>query len=129
MEKRTPENNAHPIQWLRAAYHRALEGEPREVVAPFITHPDSGEIFRCWIWPETVREQDRLLRARGKGGMEAILETVLVKCKDREGKRIFHDAHRAMLQQECLAEPLVDLVLLINTADPPDTRDPEVVGN
>jgi len=125
---KTTAKPVHPVDWLRHAYREAMDGKPRKVEFPELTNPETGEPFVCYVWPETVAEQDRLQRAVAMGGLESVLQTVVVRCKDRDRNRIFQDGHMAMLRRECLAGTIVELCLRINRADPPATREPENVG-
>lgn len=108
---------SHPIEWATSAFREAMQQRPGRVTLDAWKDP-SGAPFTCYVFPMSVAELDAIQRAREAGGIEPLLETVLQRAKDADGKRIFQRGHKAQLRRETLGNDLADLAHAINTAVP-----------
>lgn len=114
----------HPIEWATSSYRDAIAQEPARVEFDAWKSP-AGEAFVCYVFPMSVGELDAIKRAHQLGGVDQLVEVILQRAKDADGKRIFQRGHRARLRKECLGGQVADLAHLINTAVPELEDGPE----
>lgn len=87
----------------------------------------SGEMekYHCEEWGTDIyfrttyafRDETKIVELASKGMVvEALVETVLVKSRDAEGKRLFLDADRAKLMNEADPNVIIKIATVINNA-------------
>jgi hypothetical protein len=87
----------------------------------------SGELqkFHCEEWGSDIyyrntypfRDESKIVELAAKGMVvEALVETVLVKSRDANGKRLFADADRVKLMNEADPSVIVKIATAINSA-------------
>jgi hypothetical protein len=119
--------NTHPIEWATSSYAEAMEQEPARVEYDGWKSPD-GASFVCQVFSMSVSEFDAITRAQALGGIEQLVEVILQRAKDQNGKRIFQMGHRARFRHEVLGGELADLAHLINLAVPEPAHDAEALA-
>lgn len=86
-----------------------------------------GELqkYHCKEWGSDIyfrttypfRDEAKIVELASKGMVvEALVETVLVKARDAEGKRLFIDADRAKLMNEADPAVIIKIATAINNA-------------
>lgn len=77
-------------------------------------------------WDQTVyfkkthsfQEEAKIIELQSQGKVvEALVETVLVKSRDKDGKRLFADADRDMLMREADPKVITKICAAINSAE------------
>ena len=88
-------------------YQSSISGELKKI------HVEEWEtdIYCRTTYPLKDEAKVMELQAAGKT-IEAVIESIIVKARDKDGKRLFHDADRIKLMNE--ADPLV--VVKVGTA-------------
>lgn len=81
--------------------------------------------YHCEEWGTDIyyrttyafRDEAKIVELASKGMVvEALVETVLVKARDAEGKRLFQDADRAKLMNEADPNVIIKVATAINNA-------------
>lgn len=116
--------DSHPLDWGTASFQEAIAQGPVEVTFDLWKGPD-GQPFVFWVWPITVEELDTISKAADRRGVESHIETVMQRCRTKDGARVFQNGHRARLKKETNGDHLVLLSSLINRAVPPPVFDLE----
>jgi len=62
-----------------------------------------------------IKDEMRIMNLQGQGkSMEALVESLLVKARDGDGKRLFNDADRATLLNEADPKVVIQVAGVIN---------------
>lgn len=81
-------------------YQQSISGELKKY------HVDEWDTDIYYRTTYPLKDEAKVLELQAKGQtIEALVESIITKARDKDGKRIFHDADRVKLMNE--ADPLV----------------------
>jgi len=82
-----------------------------------ITVPEWGDAKIYFKSSNTLTEESRLLNLAQQGKtVEALVESIIRKAKDKDGKSLFHDADRIKLMNEADPQVVIKVATAINNA-------------
>lgn len=73
------------------------------------------EPLKIYVWPSNLMERDRIYQH--VGSLESLVETVIVRAKDAEGKPLFKTVHRQELLREVDPDVLARIVTEMNNEE------------
>jgi hypothetical protein len=92
-------------------YQSAIGGELQKIKC---------EEWDCDIYFRTtypLKDESRIMQLTQEGKtVEALVESIVTKARDKDGKRLFHDADRIMLMNEADPQVVIKVATAINNA-------------
>lgn len=84
---------------------------------------DSSGPLRIYYRPMSLKERDQIFRFVSKDSLESLVETLIVRARDEDGKKIFRPADRNELMRE--VDPDVIGRIVAEMGDEPTVEDAE----
>jgi len=92
-------------------YQSAIGGELQKIKCE---EWDTDIYFRT-TYP--LKDESRILQLQAEGKtVEALVESIITKARDKDGKRLFHDADRIKLMNEADPQVVIKVATAINNA-------------
>ena len=83
-------------------------------------HKYKCEEWDCDIYYRTtypLKDESKILQLQTEGKtVEALVESIVTKARDKDGKRLFHDADRIKLMNEADPQVVIKVATAINNA-------------
>lgn len=88
--------------------------------------------YKCKEWDTDIyfrttyplKDESRILQLQTEGKtVEALVESIITKARDKDGKRLFHDADRIKLMNEADPKVVLKVATAINNAKVTATQD------
>jgi len=94
----------------------------------------AGEMlcYHCDEWDADIyyrktyalKDEAKMIELQSQGKtLEALVESIIQKARDKDGKRLFHDADRIKLMNEADPQVVVRIATIINNAKLEPTQD------
>jgi hypothetical protein len=101
-------------------YREQLNGEMVVVEVPEWRDKD-GNPTRIYAKPMSLHEKNAIFKYQSKGSLEAIAETLIVRCRAEDGKLMFAKADKVHLMRSVDPDVMSRIVFEINTQSPDTT--------
>lgn len=105
-------------------HYLAKISEPKLILVP--EWGDENGPFEIYSRPMNLKEQSRILRKYQEDSTEALVETLIVRARDKNGEPIFKPVHRTELMREVDSDVIGRIVSEMNAED--DSQE-EAEGN
>jgi len=99
-------------------YQSAIGGELQKIKC----EEWDTEIYFRTTYP--LKDESKILQLQTEGKtVEALVESIITKARDKDGKRLFHDADRIKLMNEADPKVVLKVATAINNAKATATQD------
>ena len=104
-----------PLEFTKEAFRKRLSANPKIIEVPEMGPP--GSPLKIHVFPMTLREQDAIYQKYRDGSLDSLVETVILRAKDADGKRIFQRGQFAEFVHEVDPDLLSRIVSEMNEGE------------
>jgi hypothetical protein len=105
------------IDFAKSHYRKQLDGEMIVIDVPEWVD-ENGNPTRIFIQPVSLKEKNAIFKYQADNSLEALAETMIVRCRTEDGKLMFAKADKVHLMRSVDPDVISRIVFEINTKSP-----------